>query len=746
MTLINIVSGAVYTKGFPLGDKVQLYGMAAIFLVLLYNSPAGLVLYWTCNNIFSLVKNCAKKIKYSREILRYLIIFAAILFDIYVIFFHRGALLKRMLTVAAATVFLAFMIFMRGIQILGGKVFKIINSRNTVYASTQIFLSSAIILFLLSGLVIPAALIASSTVEFSFIEPYISPFPFIGATLLKSAGIFLFWCPVVYFSFSRNVKNMLALVLYILSAAALVNIFAFPGDYGFLTTTLIFSNLRELSFHPLPFILNLVVLVCAAALYAALFLSKRKTILYSIQAILVIGLAAAGISSLIKIKTDFSEVVHGKSPAVSENAVLKPVYYFSRSGRNIIVIMLDRGISGYAPYIFEERPDLRESFNGFTWYPNCVSLGGGTLFGQPPLFGGYEYSPDKMREQDSRPLVEKWNETLLVLPRLFSENGFYVTVTDPGYANFAIPGDLSIYDGYPNIHAENLHDRFTANWLKKHPDVKALDISGLLKTTFMRFSFFKMSPLLLRGILYDNGEWMVTAKFTADNGELSPSAIDNYSMLDVLPLITIVDDANINTYTAITNDLTHESAFFQAPDYTPSNKITNFGSSPFADEDPYHTNMAALVLLGKWFDYLKREGVYDNTRIIISSDHGWTYSTRLPNFTLPDGDSLLAVNPLLLVKDFKNDAAEDTAGVKTDYEFMSHADVPYLASKDVTDAVNPFTGNSLFYDKSGGIKVTTHYKWEEIYLRKYEFNIDSHEWLYVRDNIFDPTNWERTEK
>jgi len=63
MTAINIISGAVYLRGFPLRDKAQLYGMALVFLVLLYNAPAGLVLYWTCNNLFSLGKNIVYKIK-----------------------------------------------------------------------------------------------------------------------------------------------------------------------------------------------------------------------------------------------------------------------------------------------------------------------------------------------------------------------------------------------------------------------------------------------------------------------------------------------------------------------------------------------------------------------------------------------------------------------------------------------------------------------------------------------------------
>ena len=43
MTLINFISSAIYLRGFPLKTKVQLYGIAVVFLVLLYNSPAGLV-------------------------------------------------------------------------------------------------------------------------------------------------------------------------------------------------------------------------------------------------------------------------------------------------------------------------------------------------------------------------------------------------------------------------------------------------------------------------------------------------------------------------------------------------------------------------------------------------------------------------------------------------------------------------------------------------------------------------------
>ena len=63
MTLINIVSGIIYTRGMPVKSKITLYASALIFLVLLYASPSGLVFYWTLNNLFSLVKNIIYKIE-----------------------------------------------------------------------------------------------------------------------------------------------------------------------------------------------------------------------------------------------------------------------------------------------------------------------------------------------------------------------------------------------------------------------------------------------------------------------------------------------------------------------------------------------------------------------------------------------------------------------------------------------------------------------------------------------------------
>lgn len=57
MTAVNLFAGMLYTKNLAQTEKVQIWAVAALFLVLLYESPSALVFYWTFNNFFSLAKN-----------------------------------------------------------------------------------------------------------------------------------------------------------------------------------------------------------------------------------------------------------------------------------------------------------------------------------------------------------------------------------------------------------------------------------------------------------------------------------------------------------------------------------------------------------------------------------------------------------------------------------------------------------------------------------------------------------------
>lgn len=64
MTAIN--AAAVFSYVENPAKRLQALALAAVFLVLLYGSPAGLVLYWTANNLFSLVRNLVTSVLLQR--------------------------------------------------------------------------------------------------------------------------------------------------------------------------------------------------------------------------------------------------------------------------------------------------------------------------------------------------------------------------------------------------------------------------------------------------------------------------------------------------------------------------------------------------------------------------------------------------------------------------------------------------------------------------------------------------------
>jgi hypothetical protein len=325
---------------------------------------------------------------------------------------------------------------------------------------------------------------------------------------------------------------------------------------------------------------------------------------------------------------------------------------------------------------------------------------------------------------------------------LFLDNRFKVTVTDPPFANFSWEPDLSIYDPYPEIHAENLSGKYSLFWLENHPEVEIFPVEEILKKNLIRFSVFKSSPFVIRTFIFDDGKWLSTSGLNDDIGReqnLTRSTINEYSVLDLLPDITAFEQTG-NTFWLFSNSLTHEPAFFQAPDYVPRWKITETGNGLFSGESHYHANMAAFLMLGKWFAYLKANNVYDNTRIIIVSDHGRDIPIDpLSQTKLPDDLNLIWFNPVLMVKDF-----DATGDLKTDHTFMTNADVPLLALNSlVQDPVNPFTHKPMKSAKDGKVIITESGKFNPEDHGKYTFNISGNEWLSVRDNIFDSSNWEK---
>ena len=725
MTIINWASSSVYTKGFSVRDKIQLYGMSLVFLVLLYNSPAALVIYWTCNNVFSLGKSIILKTKNPKKISWILATLFCAIVGIYVLFFHDGRLLMRV-------ILFVILVIIPPLPLMYSKLVKITKKYQPIEKfqennkNINMLVLSLMILFLITGFVIPSSLIATSVQEFSFIEDNKSPFPFIFYTIMQSFGIFVLWPVCLFYIFKRNVKMIMAGV--ILAAISMVNTFIFPGNYGSLSINFRFS--QTVDPNKMTIFVNILAMLLTFIFFMVLIRYFRK-ILLSILSISVCALLVVGILNCNKIYKEYRTF---EQQLAKDNerrdSIDDKVYQFSKTGKNILVIMLDRAISGYIPYIFEEKPELYDFYDGFIWYRNTISFGGHTIFGAPGIYGGYEYTPMEMQKRNNISLKEKHNEALLMLPKILINHNYKVNITDPPYANYSWVPDLSIFFDYQEIKALNIKGKYNNFWLKNHQNIELIDLSEMIKYYLIRFCIFKISPVIFRNYAYDDEKWLGTKEF--GNG------LNDYIALDVLPEITEVIGEKGNFLNMLANELPHEPMFLQAPLYVPANEITNKGDGPFSLEDDYHVNIASYILLNKWFKFLKENEVYDNTRIIITSDHGYYELENPPSKTiLPNTETLDTYTALLLVKDFNSHGK-----LSIDNDFMTNADVPLIVLDGIIEnPVNPWTGKILRAEKENGVNITTSRLWNVDDHPKNVFSINEDEWIHVQKNIYDLTNW-----
>jgi YidC/Oxa1 family membrane protein insertase len=725
MTIINCMTAFIYTKEFPVKEKLQLYGMAAVFFVLLYHTPSGLVLYWTGNNIFSLLKQCYDtiKTKHKKTVLRMLVSLLCACMVYYILAVHRGNPKVRHIF----SLMLCFLIMMLWtIPLVKKHLSKIPCAFYSDKERTLLFLVSSALVCSIAGLFLPSMLVASSPQEFSYIDTQ-GPLFFVFNTFAQALGFFVFWPGCFFFLFAR--KSIFVLIGLTFGFAVLCNIFFFPGNYGLITLDLIFD--KGVGHAAGEMLCNLAVLGILSALVAFLFSRRTGKLFIPLTALCCLVLLGLSVKNILYIQEEYekTKAFHGEKRAESS---VEPIFHFSKTGKNTVVLMLDRATSAFVPFIFEELPELKEHYSGFVYYPNTLSFNGYTSLGSPPLFGGYEYIPSELNRRDTVPMVQKHNEALLLMPVLFSRLGYQVTVTDPPYPNYSYQEDLRLYDPYPEIKVCITDAAYTDIWLKEHGMVLPSQ-SEVLKRNMVWYSILKIVPLFMREGIYQQGGW-----FASFSGHKLTNTLNGYSVLDFLPRLTDTKAEKENTALIMVNNTTHDPSLMQAPEYRPVVHVTNYGTSPYAKESEYHGNAAALRRLADWFSFLKQEQVYDNTRIIIVADHG-----AQKNYVSPMSPGLPVnidnFNPLLLVKDF-----DASGSIKTDHAFMTNGDVPFLAFQgQLENPVNPFTGAAisvelkqkpLYVACSGGVHLEDPEASKVI--------LDPKKDYYVQDNIFDPANWE----
>lgn len=684
MTIINCVAGFIYSKGHSLSEKIQIYGCAAVFLLLLYNSPAGLVVYWTMNNILSLVKNIFYKIKNPKKVL-YIIacILSICMILCAAIVFKNAKIIFRIGLVFAGVVIPAAPFAVSFFSSLFESHFKILDENPKLRLS--IFLISAFILAVLTGLAIPSILMQSEPEQYSYVDSYTSPLYFVWHTFFQALGFFVVWPFCFYALFSAKTKKILTFLFSFIAFSAVLNCFAFSGNYGPVNPNLLFMTPQHFMPGIKTVIVNILCMLVILASLVAAFSFKAK-ILNSVCTIFLISLAAISGKNIISVQNSFRRMT---APDFSKK--IEPVFHLSKTGKNVIILMQDRYFSPLIPEILKNNPELNGQLDGFVWYPNTVSFGKLTMIGTPGIFGGYDYTPFEINRRADKTLQQKHNEAILTMPVVFHNNNWNVTVADLPYENYLEQPVTDMYKGYEFINRVTTHGTYSDIWYARHGMKKSPFMSEGIKRNFIWFSVLKIVPPFMRQIIYHKEYWISYNKF-----ENSAKFIDNYSEIDLFPEL-FDDSSEKNAFFLLDNEANHESILLQAPDYVPVENVTQFG--PGGNDATYSSMVGIILRFTNFIDFLKKNEIYDNTKIIIVSDHGMsrdtgTFDNKTQNFPF-NKDNMTAT---LLVKDFSS-----RGKLKKDYTFMTNADTPALALKDIDkNALNPFTKNPLDVNSMGG--------------------------------------------
>jgi hypothetical protein len=768
MTGINLISAFVFARALDKSGKLQLYGLSVLFLLLLYDSPAALVLYWTTSNLFSLGKSWflsrnkrdtlhpATKVLASEKIRELLasplserIASVSFVPAVYVASMAYNFIeQKRSLTISSSILGVLFVFSVLRFSVLSKKA-----------ASKRIILGCSIVItILLFGPICDAfhSLSAIDSVESAIFLSII--LEIIGITILYLAVLPHFSLlpnlPVLLTSLFLNLwsigyvadligytasmllitiisgqlccgydflphekkpllKIMAGILLLVLSVFILTPlrfVLTTPDEYiipikDFLPHLTVYTLLITASlfvifwfliktkmlvaylglffvviyfvYSSIPFEIGQIkdfmlenpeklnisfslrmaeTLVIASLFFLGYyFMVKKRGIVRSFRPIVVISIILPAFLSIQVGRFFFDNYQKITRVEVQKRYEGGNQLTVSSNGRNIIVLFLDAFSSQILPDLFEKKPQLLHELDGFVWFKDTITAGSWTWNGTPGIWGGHDYTPDKLIDNNGLIQPEYFYGAYKIMPTEMLRRGFKVN-----YYN-------------QHIYTELIGTVLDENFKSFKLGSRAKDLDLLSRQTYLtvlpRVTLFIGLPFLMKSKIYDDGKWRSTLLARGDDSSFFERRTD-WEALKTLKEYSSEPLGDVFTFFM---SLSTHGPFFL--DWNGEFSVRN--RQAYWDYDgELIASYYALKSIADLIDKLKGDGLYEKTKIILVSDHGnlgvpKTQTRDLRNIisTLPE-DHAKWFDALLMVKEF------DSSGpLRTDTRFMSNADV-----------------------------------------------------------------------
>lgn len=672
------------------GARIQGGIIAFVFLVLLYKVPSALLLYWTTSMAFALIKSVCVKYIYSNR--------------------KEEKPSQEKQRSFIGKIFNACFTKYSDLSPHDYKFYRNISIFAILNLCTLIFLYN------------PFALYASDVDQFNPQETWNTLGTLFGFFLLTSS---FFVYSLVFFLKTRWLK----LLTYGFST-----IFTIAMIYSFVLDWNIFEGKPYPSMDGLlfispintPYMARYVdLLVCSLLMFVVfLMLVFFRNIVGLIMRISLIFLFLLGGYFLIDIVLE----KEGK-PKVSKNnhqekILLKPktnILNFSQNKKNVLLIISDTIQSDIFAQAIIKNPDFKNKLDGFVYYPNLLSVSSITYLSVPSILGGAYYHPIEIWKRI------KQNGGTYKQEALNSLKNLLVGAAKQGY-------QVSVFAGYPadpidvrqiGDHNIEITDQSFEEYLyqknMRNRDGK-IDNRGCVGDLFS-FGLFKIAPYTIRNKIYIGDAWLFGSSLYTSHLFLSTR---NTSFLDGMGEF-LGNNNGANTLKIIHENSNH------FPWMMDSSNKKGFISSDVEymkifltnkNQLVYNNHISYLLKLFSLFEWMKKNHVYDNTKIIIVSDHG------VRGYKIQTDDVYnLQTQPshaLLLIKDFQK-----RSELSYSNDFVSNDQAFYELCK--------IFGNTL--EKcSYGYKNQGYKKF--VFSNKIDFDSFVFDNIFeVKDSVFNAQNW-----
>jgi len=432
-------------------------------------------------------------------------------------------------------------------------------------------LLTSILIALVVAVTSPAELFLANVNETAYGLSYHSRW---AVTLFCAIAGSLFGLAVLAFLLNKRVFQILDVLLGVILVTMLVNRDFLYSNYG------AFDG-RGLDIDPYSTLFTVQLAIAATLIIIAWLYRSILDILIPAAGVYVAINLAVAISNFYASENSWEALAKHPFP------VDQAYFQFSTTEPNFLYILLDEVYGGSALEVFQSDRSLAGSFAGFTFYSDTAGAYPTTIVSVPAILGGKLYGNDEsIRDYLSNSFAESDLMQLIQakqMPAFVHSSGMYCRYL--GQVNCSDMGDML-------------------------PSQKAADQEyGEL----LDIALFKMAPEIVKPLLYNNGNWTMQGLIKRSG----PLQNTSFQVQEFRYFINeIVAAPGASSFKFYHNTVTHSPVNHNSNCHALSvNLIPRY-------ENYLKQDRCGFSLVENLLDKLRELGIYDNTFIVISSDHG----------------------------------------------------------------------------------------------------------------------------